>query len=132
MLQTLLPSGTTLRASKMDLILKDDATSAFSIIVKDKFGAITVPSVPLTVASSDGTVAVGTLSADGLTLDVSTPGAGKVGTAIVSVTDEAENITASVNVTVVPGVPVTITLEPVVPVVVPPVVAAAEAPAPVA
>jgi hypothetical protein len=124
MFQILLPFGTILRASKMDLILKDDATAAFTIVVKDKFGAITAPSAPLTVSTTDSTVAVGTLSADGLTLDVSTPGAGKVGTAVVTVVDEADNISATLNVTVVPGVPVTIDLELVVP--------PAEAPTPAA
>lgn len=109
-LEIKLPNGNLLRMECMDLTLKDDVTENFSVVLKDKFGAVTTAAQPVVVTSSDETVAVGTLSADGSTLSVATAGAGKLGTAIVTVTDAADSITAQVNVTVVAGAPASIEL----------------------
>lgn len=94
----------------MDLTLKDDASHAFTVVLKDKFGEVATAMGPLTVTSSDETVAVGTLSADQSLLTVAPAGAGKLGAAVITVADQSDNLSAVVNVTIVAGSPASIEL----------------------
>jgi hypothetical protein len=110
MLVVPLDGGNQLRTDAMDLTLKDDATKTFSVELKDKFGAVAQASGPLTVVSSDETIVLGTLSADGQSVTVAPAGAGKLGAATVTVSDEADSLSAVVNVTVVAGSPASIEL----------------------
>lgn len=110
MLVVSLDGGNQLRTDAMDLTLKDDASKTFAVVLKDKFGAVAQASGALSVASADESIAVATLSSDGQSLSVAAAGAGKLGTATVTVSDEADNVSAVVNVTVVAGSPASIEL----------------------
>lgn len=98
----------------MDLILKDDTPVTFDVVAKDKFGVPTKPVGPLTVTSSDETIAKATLSADESQVVVEAAGAGKLGSAVITVADAAANgISSTLNVTVVAGSPASIELDEV-------------------
>jgi hypothetical protein len=111
MLVATLDGGNQLRTDAMDLTLKDDASKTFAVVLKDKFGAVTAATGALAVASSDETIVTAALSSDSQSVTVSPAGAGKLGAATVTVSDEADNVSAVVNVTVVAGAPVSIELD---------------------
>jgi hypothetical protein len=105
-----LDGGNQLRTDAMDLTLKDDASKTFAVVLKDKLGVVAQASGALSVASSDESIVTATLSSDGQSVDVAAAGAGKLGTATVTVSDEADSVSAVVNVTVVAGSPASIEL----------------------
>ncbi|RKP44718.1 hypothetical protein [Pararobbsia silviterrae] len=95
----------------MDLQLKDDAQAQqYSVVLKDKAGNVAAATGELTVSVSDSTVVTATLSADGSTVAIAP---GKIGSAVVTVSDAADELSASINVTVTAGTPASIELDPV-------------------
>lgn len=94
----------------MSLTLRDDASQEFQVVLADKFGNTVASVPPLTVISSDDTVATATLSADGASLVVAAAGQGKLGSVQITVSDAADNLSIVTDVTVTAGTPVGIAL----------------------
>jgi hypothetical protein len=94
----------------MNLNVTVATTQKYDIVLKDAAGDIVTSNNPITAVSSDDTVATVTVDPSFTFLHVSATG--KVGSAVVTVSDTADNISTTLNVNCA-GVPASITLNPV-------------------
>lgn len=95
----------------MDLNVTVATTQKYDIVLKDAAGDIVTSNNPITGTSSDDTIATVVVDPSFTFLQVNTTG--KVGSAIITALDAADNISTTLNV-ICTGVPASITLNPVV------------------
>lgn len=101
-----LPNGNITGSNEMNLTLASGASQDYAVVLADASGNVCPSSTDTTATSSNPAVATATMSADGSTLVVASVGA--VGNTTVTVTLGA--LSATVDVEVAAGNPVSLTL----------------------